>query len=73
MPKDDPSVTIPGKVEKIIPSPIPGMTEKAQIILGSADHLYREVRIENTLTDASGAKVSLKPGSPLEVTVTAKP
>jgi hypothetical protein len=73
MPKNDPSVTLPGKAEKIIPSPIPGMPEKAQISLGSADPLYREVRIENTLTDESGEKVSLKPGSPLEVTITAKP
>jgi len=38
-----------------------------------ADHLYREIRIENTLTDENGAKVRLKQGAEVEVTVEASP
>jgi hypothetical protein len=70
MPKQS-SVTLLGTVEKIIPSSIPGTPEKAQISVQSAEPLYREVRIENTLTDESGGKVSLKPGSQVDVIITA--
>lgn len=69
---ENPSVTLPGKVEKIIPSLSPEKVDTVQISLESADHLYREVRIENTLTNQSGGKVSLKLGSPVEITVTAE-
>ena len=41
----------------------PGAPEKAQIAVEGADHLYREIRIENTLTDENGRKVGLKPGA----------
>ena len=33
--------------------------------------LYREIRIENTLTDEHGNEVALKPGAHVEVTVEA--
>jgi len=36
-----------------------------------ADHLYREIRIDNTLTNENGDEVSLKPGAQVEVTVEA--
>ena len=35
-----------------------------------ADHLYREIRIDNTLNDANGQEVALKP---VEVRVAADP
>jgi hypothetical protein len=35
------------------------------------DHLYREIRITNTLTRENGDEVSLKPGAQVEVTVEA--
>jgi hypothetical protein len=35
--------------------------------------LYREIRIENTLTDENGRKVALKPGAEVQVTVEAEP
>jgi hypothetical protein len=70
---DKPSATMPAIVEKIIPPPHPSETEKAQISVEGADHLYRELRIENTLTDENGRKVRLKPGAEVEVTVEAEP
>jgi len=70
---EQPSTTMPGTVDKIIPSPGPGQPEKAQIAIGGADHRYRDLRIENTLTDEHGDDVRLKKGAHVEVTVTAEP
>ena len=64
-----PRTTMPAVVEKIINSP--GENEKAQIAVEGADHLYRELRVENTLTDEHGRKVGLKPGAEIEVTLEA--
>ena len=66
------SVTLPGVVNKIIPAIFPEQSEMAQITVESDHHLYRDVRIENTLTDDTGGKVSLKVGSPVELTITAE-
>src|SRR6202163_4238137 len=70
---EQPSTTMPGTVDKIIPSPRPSQPEKAQIAVGGADHRYRDLRIENTLTDEHGDDVKLKKGAHVEVTVTAEP
>ena len=70
---EKPSTTMPAVVEKVIKPPIPGEPEKAQITVEGADHLYRELRIENTLTDENGDKVRLKPGAEVEVTIEAPP
>lgn len=70
---EKPSATLPGTVEKIIKSPNPDEPEKAQIAVEGADDLYREIRIENTLTNEHGEEVSLKPGVQVEVTVKAEP
>ncbi len=65
------STTLPGTVERII-KPLSGdEPEKAQIAINGADHLYREIRIENTLTDENGDPVRLKQGAEVEVTVEA--
>ena len=69
---EKPSITLPGTVEKIIPSVSPTEADTVQIGLETPHDLYREVRIENTLTNESGDKVSLKPGAPVEVTITAE-
>jgi hypothetical protein len=66
---DKPSVTVPGSVEKIIKQP--NEPEKAQIAIAGADDLYREIRIENSLTDEKGDEVRLKKGADVEVTVEA--
>ena len=69
---EKPSATLPGTVEKIIKSPFPSEPEKAQIVVEGADHLYKEIRIENTLTDENGDKVQLKPGAEVKITVEAQ-
>jgi hypothetical protein len=68
---DKPNVTLPGKVEKLVNSPGTGEPEKAQISVEGADTLYREIRIENTLTDENGEKFRLKKDADVEVTVEA--
>ena len=70
---EQPTVTTPGTVAKIIPSPRPSQPEKAQIAVDGADHRYRNLRIENTLTDEHGNDVRLEKGAPVEVTVTDEP
>jgi hypothetical protein len=68
------STTLPGKVEKVIrPHPGSGEPEKAQIAVEGADHLYREIRVPNTLTDSHGQRVKLKEGAEVEVKIEADP
>ena len=67
------TATLPGRVEKIIKPVHPSEPEKAQISVEGADHLYREIRIENKLTDENGDQVKLKPGATVDVTVEADP
>jgi hypothetical protein len=69
---EQPSVTMPGTVDKIIPSR-PSQPEKAQIAVDGAHRPHRNLRFENTLTDEYGDDVKLKKGAPVEVTVTAHP
>jgi hypothetical protein len=68
---EKPSVTLPGTVEKIIPSPHPSEPEKAQISVEGADDLYRELRVENALQDENGNQVALKAGAQVDVTIEA--
>jgi hypothetical protein len=68
-----PSATMPGTVDKIIPSPRPSQPEKAQISVEGADPRHRDLRIENALTDENGDDVRLKKGARVEVTVAAEP
>lgn len=70
--KEKPSVTMPGEVQKVINSPDPSVPEKAEIAVHGADELYREIRIENKLTDEDGKKVKLKKGDPVDITVEAE-
>jgi hypothetical protein len=68
---EKPSVSLPGTVEKIIKPPVPSEPEKAQISIEGADDLYKEIRIENSLTDENGREVTLKKGAEVEVTIEA--
>ncbi len=57
-------------MEKVIrPHPSSGEPEKAQIGLEGADHLYREIRVPNSLTDSEGHKVKLEEGAEVEVKI----
>jgi hypothetical protein len=71
IPEQQPSTSVPGTVDKIIP-PRPSQPEKAQIAVDGVGQRYRDFRIENALTDEHGEDVQLKKGAHVEVTVTAK-
>ena len=65
---------LPGKVEKVIQShPQSGEPEKAQISVEGADHLYKEIRVPNQLTDGDGKKVKLKQGAEVDIKIEAEP
>jgi len=49
------------------------MPEKAQIAVEGAEDFYKEIRIENSLTDEDGNEVGLKQGAQVEVTIEAEP
>jgi hypothetical protein len=69
---EKPSVTLPGTVDRIMESGDPSEAAKAHITIEKgAAPLYREIRIENTLTKEDGKKVELKTGATVEVTVRA--
>jgi hypothetical protein len=64
------SAKLPGTVEKVIkPHPYSDEPEKAQIAVEGADHLYRELRVPNKLTDEDGHAVKLKEGTEVEVKI----
>ena len=64
------STKLRGTVERIIkPHPASGEPEKAQIAVAGADHLYRELRVPNKMTDEDGNKVKLKEGTEVEVKI----
>jgi len=60
-----------GSVQKVIRSAVPSEPEKAEISVAEADDLYREIRIENVVTDEKGQKARLKPGAEVDVVVEA--
>jgi len=66
---EQPSATMHGTVDKIIPPSRPNQLEKAQIVVDGSYH--RDLRIENSLTDEHGGDVKLKKGARVDVTVTA--
>jgi hypothetical protein len=47
-------------MERIIPPITPNQPEKVQISLEGAEHLRKEIRVENTLQDESGNEVALE-------------
>jgi hypothetical protein len=67
-----PSTTMPGNVDKIIPSQRPRQPEKAQIAVDGAARQHRNLRIENSLTDRHGDEMKLKKGAHVEVTIAAE-
>ena len=69
---EQPSITMPGTVDKIISSPRRSLPEKARISVDVSDHRKQDLRIDNTLTDENGDDVKLKKGARVDVTVTAR-
>jgi hypothetical protein len=76
-PKDGPieasTKTLVATVDKIIPAIGTVIPEKAQISIEGAEHLYRELRVENILEDPAGNHVGLKKGAEVSVTISAEP
>jgi len=66
-----PRTVMPGIVDKIIQFRTPRLRETAQISI-EGERKYRELRVENSLTDEHGDEVKLKKGAHVEVTVTAE-
>lgn len=60
-----------GTVEKIIKPGLSGEPEKAQIDIQDADELYREIRVENVVTDEKGEESQLKTGAEVDIVVEA--
>jgi hypothetical protein len=61
-----------GKVERVIPAPHPTLPEKVEVGIEQADHLYREIRIDNELQTDDGERVRLKPGAEVDVEIEAE-
>lgn len=74
---DKPNTVRGGTVQKIIKSPLPDEPEKAEIAVDGADDLYddlyKEIRIENTLTKEDGDEVALKEAAQVDVIIEADP
>lgn len=68
---EKPSTTLRGTVEKIIKPIDQHRSEKAQIGIHGAEDLYREIRIDNTLTNERGEEVAIKEGAKVDVTIEA--
>jgi hypothetical protein len=60
-----------GTVQEVLKPLLSDEPEKAQISVHEGEELYREIRIENVLTDETGEKVRLKPGADVDVVVEA--
>jgi hypothetical protein len=63
------SITLLGHVEKVIPAAHPSLPEKAQIVIEEADHMYREIRVENTLDGVKGKPRRLKLGAEVDIRI----
>ena len=60
-----------GRVQQVLEPISLRDLEKAEISIDEADELYREIRVENTLTDEHGETVRLKPGAEIDVVLEA--
>ena len=67
------SITLLGRVDKIIPPVHPSLPERAQIVVEDADHMYREIRVENRLDGVKGKPCRLKLGAEVDVRIEADP
>jgi hypothetical protein len=71
--REQPSISLQGVVDKIIPSPQPNQPEGAQIAIKEPNLPEQDLHIENSLTDEHGDDVKLKKGAHVDITVTAEP
>ena len=62
---------LPAIVEKVLKPVTPTEPEKAQINIQGADELYREIRVENVVSDENGGTARLKPGAKVDIIIEA--
>lgn len=60
-----------GTVKKVIVPTYSNGKAKAEIDVREAYDLYREIRVDDELTDDTGEKVSLKPGAQVDIVLEA--
>jgi len=65
-----PSISMPGTVEKIVPAQNTSEAEKVDISIAEGHQPSQALRIENTLTDEHGDEVRLKRGAHVDITIT---
>jgi hypothetical protein len=70
--RNKPCRTVPAIVNRVVKPIHPNQSEKVEISIPTADELFREIRIENTLTDVDGKPVALKHGVRVDVTFEAE-
>ena len=64
--------TVRGIVKRIVRPIHPEEPERVEIAIAAAERLFREIRIENKLTDVNGSPIVLKHGAQVEVTIEAE-
>ena len=64
--------TVPAIVRRIVKPLHPDQTEKMEISIMDADELFREIRVDNTLTGIDGEPVALREGAHIDVTFEAE-
>lgn len=70
--RNKPWKAVSAVVQKTVKPVLPDQPEKVEIAVIPADHLFREIRIENKFTDVDGGSVSLTTGARLTVTLEAE-
>jgi hypothetical protein len=70
--EERPSTTLPGTVEKSL-NHLTCANLKKPRLPSRSDHLYREIRIDNALTNQNGEEIRLKESTQVEVTIEADP
>ena len=70
--RNKPWKSVSAVVQKTVKPIITDQPEKVEIAIPAADHLFREIRIENKFTTTDGGQVSLVTGTKLTVTLEAE-
>lgn len=59
---------VSGTAQRIVTDVYQTRGQEVEIVIEGAEHLFREIRIENTFTDAGGKAVALKRGARVDLT-----
>jgi hypothetical protein len=70
--RNRPWKTLAAVVNKVVKSVLPDEPDKVEISISGAEHLFREIRIENRFTNVEGRLVALTSGVHVDVTFEAE-